>query len=181
MGHNTTIKCMNVSKIVILSLLILFGFGQFKVDACKRSTAKFPCYACNFETFLKYIDERASDTGSTICYMDIYSSAKDDGRKTIVVSFIQDSEVMVLNDTFGVIKSKSCLIVLSGKDDNTIFKRKQFGHKRVVVYDKEILELNDGIMESFVLKDAQLFKRDWIRRQLIPLEEIYPIHRDGCK
>lgn len=161
-------KCTRWNKVIFLVFIFLI---QLHAHACS-GTMYLSCFDCDFKPFLQYIEKRASSLGSTTCYVEIRRSAKFDQARIIVLSFTQDTKVVPDILTFGVVDSKSCLIVLSGEDESTLFKKIPSRHKRVKVFNKPLIELNDGDMESFVFKDGSIFKQDWIKDELVPIEGI---------
>ena len=168
-----TMKCLNWIKLITILFML---FIQSQAQACNKNTTYLPCYCCNSEIFLKYIVGRAAATESYICYVDIQSSAMSNSTKNIVADFVHDTEVIFNESTFGVIRTGTCLIVLSGEDNNMLFEKKLKKRQKVKLFNECITELDDGILESYVLKDGSIFKRDWVKRELVPLEEVFPIH-----
>lgn len=150
-------------------ILVFLCLSHTCCDAQGRNVA-VPEYKFEDRLFKNHILSRMRDESMNICFISVQEHP---GSNSIIyVNYVDsyDLHECEIDKIYGVVRAKSCLIFLDGASNEKVFRETR-QKKRLVIQCTQTYPENvdDGIQESFVVKDTGIMRINWEVNRLEPI------------
>lgn len=158
----------------IISLLIISFLYLFPDTDSKHLSV----YSCKDSDFLEYVIHQYTRYGASMCNIDIYNNKRRykqyKYKYSVILNYYVPDDSMENVSAYGILGISGVNVYLSGDKMKELFKKRK---NKIILHlhskaTKEIEELDDGFMESFIFHDHILYKLDWETMTTVPLDSL---------